>query len=103
MFSSLGNPVRKKVVDWDDIEVGSDPKCKIMPIQICIEARGCKEDGCGSGKAHLVVNTGASQIEWHDGWSRDEAIYHAIGRAIADVPVAGSIALAARSPHTQGL
>jgi len=85
MHQNAVNPRRKKVVERGHVPLGSDPKCKILPVQVFIEARGCDDDGRGSGYGYVVANTGAKFVKWHDGWSRDEAIYHAIGRAIEDV------------------
>jgi hypothetical protein len=87
MRQSTIHPARKTVVERYQIEVGADPKCKITPIQIHIEAKGCDEDGRGSGYGYLIANTGKRHVDWHDGWLRDEAIYHAMARAIEDVPM----------------
>ena len=67
MHRSGVNPARKDVVVRDLIALGSDPECKRMLLQIFVEARGSDEDGRGAGYGYVVANTGATQVEWHDG------------------------------------
>jgi len=91
LHQSTVNPVRNAIAEQNRGRNGSDQKLKILLLRVFIEARGCQPGGSGSGYGYLIANTGATHVEWHDGWTRDEAAYQAIRRAIEDVPAGSQV------------
>jgi ribonuclease HI len=85
------NPACKKGMGEDCSQNGSDQKRKNLPLRVYIEARGGEPGGAGSGYAYVIAKTGETRVEWHDGWTHDEAAYQAISRGIEDVPAGSQV------------
>jgi hypothetical protein len=68
-----------------------------VELKVHIVGKGYAPDRSGSGYGYLIENTGAKHVEWRDGWTRNEAIYHGILRAVNEVPDGSSMRIMTNS------